>query len=354
VTPNSWQWNFSVEQQLATNTALTLGYVGNAGMHLTSMQDINAIPSSSWLQGAFLSGGALNALRPAGNFGTIGEFSRGGHSSYHSLQALFRSRVGSHSSFQMSYTWSHSIADVELDNSSGGINQEAFTDPNNTSLDKGNTNINRPHIFVANEVFYLPKFGKSNSLIQNVFGGWGLNSIINVESGASLTVFSNGASGVGGSTLSSLTGTGFGNNHRPDVSGIGCNDGVSGKQILNPDAFTFVGYALGTVGTERRGYCHGPNSRNVDMQLAKDWKVGERASIKFSMDFFNMFNHPNFFGNQLEGAGFSASGLECGANPCSPANNVVTGQNGNPNASFGQASAVHPGRELQYTLRFRF
>src|ERR1700760_5174731 len=93
------------------------------------------------------------AQRPAGNFGTIGLFARGGHSSYHSLQALFRSRLSNFSSFQASYTYSHSIADVELDNSSGSVNQEAFTNPNNTVLDKGNTNINRPHIFVANEVF---------------------------------------------------------------------------------------------------------------------------------------------------------------------------------------------------------
>ena len=63
---------------------------------------------------------------------------------------------------------------------------------------------------------------------------------------------------------------------------------------------------------------------------------------------------PNFYGNQLEGTGFSASNLVCGTAACSPTNNIVTGQTGSPNANFGQASAVHPGRELQYTLRFSF
>ncbi|HEX4379835.1 MAG TPA: carboxypeptidase regulatory-like domain-containing protein [Candidatus Acidoferrum sp.] len=356
ITPNSWQWNLSVEKEIARNTALQLGYVGNTGIHLTSMADLNALSQPDWLQGAFLSGSALNALRPAGNFGTIGLFARGGHSSYHSLQALFRSRLGNFSSFQASYTYSHSIADVELDNSSGSVNQEAFTNPNDTALDKGNTNINRPHIFVANEVFYLPKFANRSNFVQKSLGGWELNSIVSVESGASLSVFSNGASGVDGSTLTSLTGTGFSNNNRPNVTGVSCNAGESGKQILNPAAFSFTGYTIGTIGNAPRGYCFGPATRNVDVQLAKNWTFHERFNLKFSMDFFNLFNHANFFGNQLEGTGFSASNLVCGSatTPCSATNNIVTGQTGSPNANFGQASAVHPGRELQYTLRFSF
>ena len=59
-------------------------------------------------------------------------------------------------------------------------------------------------------------------------------------------------------------------------------------------------------------------------------------------------------GSNLEGTGFNGSNLVCGAAPCSATNNVVTGQTGSPNSSFGQSTAVHPGRELQYTLRFTF
>jgi hypothetical protein len=380
ITPNSWQWNMSVERELFRNTALQLGYVGNTGIHLTSMSDLNAVPSADWLQTAFLSTSSatsINTFRPAGNFGQIGDFSRTGHSTYHSLQALFRSRLGEFSTFQASYTYSHSIADEELDNSSGSINQQALTDPTRPGLDKGNTNINRPHIFVANEVFFLPKFTRQSSLVQDTVGGWELNSIVSVESGASLSVFSNGASdansklvtassqipGVGACTaatlsncyqLSSLQGSGFNNNNRPDVSGVSCNSGSSGKQILNPAAFTFVGYALGTVGNVPRGYCHGPNNRNVDVQLAKNWNFKEKYRVKFSLDFFNLFNHANFFGNQLEGTGFSANNLQCGATACSPTNNIVSGQLPGQQNGFGQASAVHPGRELQYTLRFSF
>src|SRR5439155_19399461 len=149
--PNSWQWNASVERELARNTALEIGYVGNAGVHLTSMRDENPVPEANWLASAFTNGGAPASLRLANNFGSIGQFARQGHASYHSLQTLFRSRLSNFSSFQASYTYSHSIGNVELDNSSGGVNQEAATaqGPGFSALDKGNTNINRPHIFVA-------------------------------------------------------------------------------------------------------------------------------------------------------------------------------------------------------------
>ena len=82
------------------------------------------------------------------------------------------------------------------DDSSGSHElSEATTDQYNPSLDKGNTNINRPNIFVANEVFYLPKFEKQNRFVQNTAGGWEANSIFTMAEGSSFTVLSAGASG---------------------------------------------------------------------------------------------------------------------------------------------------------------
>jgi len=364
VIPNSWQWNLSVERELFHNTALQVGYVGNSGIHLTSGIDANAVPSSLWDQSAFASGNTLNAFRPAGNFGDILEFEHNGKASYHSLQALFRSRLSNFSSFQIAYTYSHSIGNVQLDNSSGSVNSQAVTDQSDYNLDKGNTNINRPNVLVANEVFYLPKLANHSNLVQQILGGWELNSIINIASGASATVFANGASSgsVNNITgpLSSLQGSGFNQNNRPNiVPGVGCNSGENGRQILNPNAFTLVGYTIGTVGDEPRGYCFGPDFRNVDMQLAKNWTFRERFRIKFSLDFFNLFNHANFIGTGVETQGFTANGILCGATQqlCSPTNNVISMYNAGANAEssgFGQATSVQPGREIQYTLRFTF
>jgi len=385
IVPNSWQWNASVERELARNTAIEIGYVGNAGVHLTSQRQENPIPQANWVASVFTSGGAPASLRPASNFGAINAFAREGHASYHSLQALFRSRLSNFSSFQAAYTYSHSIADVELDNSSGGVNQEAYTVNGNSRLDKGNTNINRPHIFVANEVFFLPKFQKQGAFVQNSVGGWELNSIVTVETGASLSVFSSGAGGASlsyvdavtgktvsvSSPLNALIGTGFTSNNRPLATGISCNDKTKGNQILDAAAFTLVGYTLGTADPKMvsRGACYGPNTRNIDMQLAKNWNFKERYRVKFSVDFFNLFNHANFNTNGLAN-GYTPGGLHCNdaIGPCGVsvtnaagvgvkstpnlANNVVTSQNAA--SGFGQTFGVHPGRELQYTLRFSF
>src|SRR6185437_15137759 len=206
-------WNFSVEQQLARDTSLELAYVGNRGIHLTSYYDLNEVPLASRVQAAFLTqGGDVNKLRPAANYGTISFFSRNGDSYYNALQVLFRSRLGNHSNLQLSYTWSHSIATFALDDSSGGINPPAFTDLTNTRADRGNSTINRPNIFVANAVFFLPKLADANAFVKNTLGGWEFNTITTAEQGNSTTIFAVNPNVTNGVSLGSLSGTGYTNN----------------------------------------------------------------------------------------------------------------------------------------------
>jgi hypothetical protein len=356
----------TVEQELARNTTLEVGYVGNTGLHLTSMYDLNTIPQANWAQSVFI-GGNQAALRPAFNFGTIGGFARGGHASYNSLQTLFRSQLGQ-STFQAAYTWSHSIGDVEEDNSSGSFNQQATTVIGRSGLDKGSTNINRPNIFVMSEVYYLPKLANQNEFVRNTIGGWEVNSIFTAAHGSSLTVFANGT--YNGGNVSGLIGTGYIGNNRPlTVAGTTCNSGQKGAQILNPNFFTLVGYTLGTVtpGIESRGSCFGAPTTDLDFQLAKNWQVKERYRIKFAMDFFDLLNHPNFNSNSLEGTGYAPSVLMCGSTECgasNPSKLVTAACNTNPcpagpfvPGGFGTVSALQPGRsnrELQYSLKFSF
>jgi hypothetical protein len=357
VLPNAWQWNATVEQEVAKNTTVEIGYVGNTGVHLTSMYDLNPIPQSNWAQSVFANGAAQNALRPAFNFGTIGGFDRGGHASYHSLQTLFRSQLGN-STFQAAYTWSHSIGNVEEDNSSGTFNQQAITVQGQPGLDKGSTNINRPNIFVMNEVYYLPKLANQNAFVQNTVGGWELNSIFTAAHGSSLTVFANGS--YNGGNVSGLIGTGYIGNNRPlTVAGTTCNSGQKGSQILNSNFFSLVGYTLGTVpgSIESRGSCFGAPTTDLDGQLAKNWQIKERYRVKFAMDFFDLLNHPNFNSSALEGTGYAPSTLTCGAAACGATNpsRLVTAQSGV--SGFGSVSALQTGRgsrEIQYSLKFTF
>jgi hypothetical protein len=149
------------------------------------------------------------------------------------------------------------------------------------------------------------------------------------------------------------------------VPGQSC--GVSdGDQVVNPNAFTLVGYQIGTImpNMEPRGYCRGPSLLNTDLSIDKNFKLTERVRMQFRLDLFNLLNHANFRGDQtngLAGASTTFATVNCGtANaagmyaPCSPTNNVISHQtltNG-----FGQATSVvgNAGRELQYGLHFTF
>jgi hypothetical protein len=380
--PNAWQWNVSIERELARNTTLQVGYVGNTGVHLTSMRDANALPPSNFMAGAFASGGAQNALRPASNFGMIGGFARGGHANYNALQVLFRAQTGASSTFQAAYTWSHSIGNVEEDNSSGSVNQEAITDQANPGLDKGNTNINRPNIFVANEVYFLPKLAKYNQFVQQTVGGWEANSIFTMAEGSSFSVFSSGASGactnldssgncIAGyaSNLTALVGTGYTSNQRPLATSTSCTAGTGGVNLENLAHFSLVGYAIGTFPSNlaSRGTCRGAPETNLDGQVAKNWTIKEKLRVKFAMDFFDFFNHPSFNSGNLEAGGFtSSSPVYCGGatvptkgggptgQPCSATNNIITSA-ATP-TGFGQAGSenLNEGRTLQYSLKLTF
>jgi hypothetical protein len=402
VTPNTWQWNLSMEQQLARNTSLQVGYVGNVGIHQTSTYDINQVPESGFGLGAFLPGSvtgttpSINVLRPAANFGAINYFTRDGHASYHSLQVMFRSKLGNFSTIQAAYTWSHTIANIEEDAANGGASQGSFTDIQNINLDRGNATINRPNIFVMNEVFFLPKLQNQNAFLKETVGGWEFNTIFTAENGNSMSVYQNGVSQASGPgslldpaanptpcslngtsfpcVLGTLSGTGYGNNQRPNVvPGVSCNSGQHGDQLMNPNAFTLIGFKIGSVGNAPRGICEGPHYVNADFGLYKNWQVKERVTLRFSMDFFNAFNHTNFDANGIQGVGnqagffYNGSGVYCGPQnsgglyePCSPSNNIITAYGktnpgiGGANSVWGQGQSIKPARELQYGLKITF
>lgn len=365
VTPNAWQWNATLEQEIRRNTSLEIGYVGNTGVHLTSMLAFNPIAPANWVNAVFNNNGTgTNPYRPAFNFGGINGFTREGHANYNSLQTLFRSQMGP-STFQAAYTWGHSLGDVEEDNSSGTANQELPTYQGDSRIDHGNTNINRPNIFVANEVYYLPKLANSNMFVKQTVGGWEFNSIFTAAHASSVTIFSNGGftSNPGSVAISQLIGTGYVGNNRPLVTGQGCNAGEKGNHIINAGAFSLVGYTLGSIPSniEHRGYCYGAPTTDWDGQLAKNWMITERYRIKFSMDFFDMLNHPNFNSSSLEGEGYTPSVISCGGTTCSPTNRVIssagTATGLNNGATMGQPSSLQTARgnrELQYSLKFSF
>ena len=390
-TPNSWQWNIAVERSLYKDTSLEVAYVGNRAVHQVTTSDINEIPQSAWGTAAFSKPGPnlgdtsptvqLNTYRPYSNYDFLTWWAHLGDAHYHALQTVFKTRFNRVQA-NLSYTWSHSIGNVPLDEANGSVNYQTLTSGFNPSFDRGNTQINRPQIFVGNIIVPLPELKGSNALVRETAGGWQISSIFTAESGPSTTIFQGGVSenlkNVIGCTsgsasdatcdqhgLNSAYGTGAdspgwnpGANHRPDVTGTDCNAGQNGPNVFNPNAFTLVGHHIGDVGNESSGYCHGPKYVDIDMTVQKTWKLGERLNLQFALSAFNLLNHPNF-GYPGGAPGSPVGSVNCGAavgglyNACSPTNNVITSQSAGSNLKL---SSIIPNndRELQYGLKITF
>jgi Carboxypeptidase regulatory-like domain/TonB-dependent Receptor Plug Domain len=365
--PNTWQWNFTVDQAVAKNTVLSVSYVGNRGIHLTSSYDINQVPQQNWLAASFANGSAVNQYRPFSNYSTLTWWAHDGNSFYDGLQVLLRGRV-KQLQFTAAYTWSHSIADIILDDSGGGLGSQTRTYYPNPGLDRGNGDTNRPNNFVANATYLLPALNGSNRLTKGALGSWELTGITSASSGNSFTIYqgvtedSSLLAAGQTTTLNSLVQTGYTAPLRPLTTGQSCTSGRSGSQIVNPGAFTLIGYQIGTIpsNTERRGFCGGPNFVNTDFSVDKNWKAfKERATIQFRLDFFDLFNHANF--NASSGSFTPFNQVNCGPvsgggtyQACSPTNSVVTAQStqngfGNSSATIGNSS-----RQIQYGLHINF
>ncbi|HLH09118.1 MAG TPA: carboxypeptidase regulatory-like domain-containing protein [Terriglobales bacterium] len=370
IIPESWQWNVSIQRSLARDTTLEVGYVGNHAYHQTSSYDINQIAPQNWLAASF---NQAAANQTAGYFAfnnynsALTWWTHQGDATYHSLQTLFKTRYR-RSQLTAAYTWSHSISNVLLDDSSGGIGQQSFMYPGDPRLDRGNSSINRPHIFTANFNYYLPDLNQASKMVRGAFGGWELGLITTEAMGNSTTVYQNGISentsntvGGAGGQLNSLFNTGYVQAERPMVvPGQSCAQ-RQGDVLYNQSAFTLIGYQIGTISPnmEPRGYCHGPSLLDTDISIDKNFKLTERVRMQFRIDLFNMFNHANFRGDGINNTAIAS--VNCGpANaaglyqPCSPTNNIVSAQSLTSN--FGQATTVvgNAGREIQYGVHITF
>jgi hypothetical protein len=105
--------------------------------------------------------------------------------------------------------------------------------------------------------------------------------------------------------------------------------------------------AVTLFGDLGRNIYRGPHQQNWDFSLLKNFKITERQSIRFTTDFFNIWNHANFANpalNDVETIGHCTPGV----GGC-PANGIA------PGSPFGKIiSTVGTPRLIQFSLRYSF
>jgi outer membrane receptor protein involved in Fe transport len=301
-TPYVYQYNLSVQQQLAGNMVLELSYLGYQAHGLTGLVDVNPFPLGT-------------NSRSYSNYSYLDEFQNITHANYNGMTVNLRKTVSNmhgwgSSFFTFGYTWSH-----ELDNVSGFRQRNSnvpYYNPNEFYA-SGDTDVRNAVVFSGG--WDLPFDHLWQSGPKALTSGWSLYPIVTWHTGFPLDVYAGlntthndpGPSGAGdaGYVRADLVGNSIGIMNPQSYQTINGNAGnyyfnpgnFSNIRLLNldsiaqTDASQLPAYTYGTLG---RNAFRGPGATNVDLAIAKKFKIREQATLELRGDAFNVFNHTQF------------------------------------------------------------
>jgi hypothetical protein len=349
--PESWQYNVTVSHELFKDTVVEASYIGNQGRHIWR----RGVPYNDVVPGARLQiaqaarfntggiGDLINANRVRRGLGPVVGTESTGNSSYNAFQLWVNRRFSNRLAFQASYSWSHAITNIPLQSFT-----TATTDPFNYALDRGDADLDRRQMFVANAVYVLPSLKSQGAVVNHVLGDWQVNGIVSLFDGTPVDVIS-------GANTAGMAAAGT---QRPDlVPGVPIFlDTGNPLQYLNPAAFALPG--VGEFGSLGRGAIRGPGIANVDFSVNKNWRLSERFGLQFRAEMFNLFNRTNFVGvNANLSYNNVADPLVIGGDPCNGKGVKSDGTIstcGAPAGNFGTLTGNRGPREVQFGLKLTF
>jgi hypothetical protein len=273
-------WNLNIQQALTSSLSLQVGYVGNRGVQLYSVRDINQLDPTSAAEVA-CGHCEANAHRPfAAQFPFlryINFLENNYTSTYHGLQVSATQRAWHGFSYVLGYTWSHSIDDASLNRAPQP--QNSF----NSAAERGNSDLDVRNRFTFSTTYDVPGRKGYAQLLE----GWQLNSIVVLQGGLPWTAFD---------FNDDVSKTGEFSDRwdlKPGVSqgsipGFVVNKPYPISQFFQPPTCP---PCFGNMG---RNIFRGPHYRNWDFSVSKAFRVTERFSAQLRGEFFNILNHTNF------------------------------------------------------------
>ena len=272
--PYSEQWTFGVERQIAPKWVLSVDYVGSHTVKINRPLDVdppspyvrtapNQIRTAQaanctrpywiyWYAQNHLTCNTVTATNPQPPYSVIQSDVNDGYAYYDALDVNLTHRFGNRLSMLASYTWSHTIDNVDPDLPSQNPNDPNFAG----KIENGNAIFDQRHRFVLSGVYNLP--WKIN------FGG-----VMTMASGLPYNYTT-------GTTNSGDTGA---TTDRPVINGVvvGRNTG-RGNPIYDLSPF-----------------------------LERAFSLGEHVRLNLRMESFNVLNHVNAVGySGVYGNGTSA------------------------------------------------
>jgi hypothetical protein len=361
-TPYVLTYTLNVQHSFTPNLSLEVGYVGDHGSRLAGIRDINQV-NPALDDGSEQVGRPFNAQFPyLAQIYQMGNIYR---SNYNGLQATLTARNFHGLSMVAGYTYSHAL-DMVGANWDFGAGNGLPSNSTNFQREYASSDFDMRHRLTVSLTYLVP--GKEGA--WQMLKGWQVNTITTLngaqpwgvmDAGTDVSLtgelndrwdfvgnpkdFKSGPAGIpcfgfGGTPCTATipqpcidAATALGPNTLASLNALGCY--MEGKSVLIPPA-------AGTFGTMGRNIFRDTGFRNVDLSLAKNFKWGERFGAQFRVEFFNIFNHPNFanpFGGQNGWAHNDPSapgvfGCAC-ATPDVAASNPVIGSGGSRAVQLG-------------------
>ena len=301
-TPSVISWTLRVEQQIAPNTSLTVGYVGSHGYHQILSADLNepaAVICPAANCPASLPAGTVyypttTKANPA--LANTTSWVSQGSSSYNALEVDLRRSLANGLTFRANYTFARNLDNGSAWNTSVSANTPAFISyPTNPGLDWGPAATDLRHVAAFNTSYDLP-FGNGklflagNGPVTNrVVSGWTISGIATVQSGFPFTPQLGYNPTGSGDTRNPVR-----PDRNPAFNGSVYTHGTTAQRVaqyFNPAAFRAPAY--GAVGNLSRNSLTGPGYSDIDLSLTKNTHITERLRAQFRAEVFNVTNHTN-------------------------------------------------------------
>jgi outer membrane receptor protein involved in Fe transport len=274
--PYTIQYTLDVQREITPTLVFQSAFVGTRGVKFILFRFANTVDR-------------ITGLRPNPNLLQPYYIDNSQTSSYFGWQNSLNKRFSRGLSFNLSYTWSKTLANgggdtgAYYDGENGTRNQDFF----NLNADRGPTAFDLTHYFSGSVLYELPSLSGMNTIVRHGLGRWQLAGIFRAQTGYASWA-----------TQSSSTPA-----QRADYVGgpAVLADYQDTLQYLNPAAFGRIPVSKASgapirSGNISPGLFREPGMWNLDFSIAKNFAIREQARLQIRTDMFNALNHTNLSG----------------------------------------------------------
>jgi hypothetical protein len=194
-----------------------------------------------------------------------------------------RHRYAKGISLLANYTFAKSLSDAPDFRSP--MFESAIPQNNNNLRDEKGLACDIRHRFALSAVYDIPALGDAG-FVHAVTQNWHLSTIYQAQSGFPFTISVFGDTANAGTLLGE-------NPIRANYTGqpVFGSGTRTADRWLNPAAFAVpAAFTFGNVG---RNSVYGPGMQTLDVALAREFSLTEKAKFQFRAEFFNTLNHVN-------------------------------------------------------------